>query len=58
MAKKVKQINREYSCKDCKHSFDYHSKALDGHMILCRCKFHQWCKFLNSDYCEHFELKR
>lgn len=28
-----------YQCKDCANSYDWHSKALDGHLILCRCKY-------------------
>ena len=40
MAKRVKDVseNPKYKCKDCVHSYDWHSKALDGHLILCRCK--------------------
>ena len=31
MAKKVKAVAEKprYQCKDCKHSYDWHSKALD-----------------------------
>lgn len=47
MAKKVKTPKElGLSCKDCKHSYDPHSKALDGHMILCRCPFWEYSKFL------------
>lgn len=65
MAKKTKSPKElGLSCKDCRHSYDPHSKALDGHMILCRCKFDaktehgKWCKFLKDPQCEHFMLKR
>lgn len=30
-----------YHCKDCANSYDWHSKALDGHLILCRCPHKQ-----------------
>lgn len=30
-----------YHCKDCAKSYDWHSKALDGHLILCRCPHKQ-----------------
>lgn len=48
-------------CRDCAHSYDWHSKALDGHLILCRCKFDaktehgKWCKFLKDPECYHFQ---
>lgn len=47
----------KYHCSDCGHSYDWHSKALDGHMILCRCPFYSagmWSKFLNDWQCENF----
>ena len=53
MAKKIIQ-KPAYTCKDCKHATDFHSKALDGHWILCKCHFHEYSKFLTRDYCEHF----
>lgn len=47
-----------YQCKDCANSYDWHSKALDGHLILCRCKYKQeggrYCIFLKDPQCEHF----
>ena len=43
-----------YTCKDCAHSTDWHNRGADGTMILCSCKFHKWCRFLNRDYCDHF----
>ena len=51
----------KYRCRDCRHSYDWHSKALDGHLILCRCKYKQdggrYCIFLSDLQCEHF-IKR
>ena len=58
MAKKAKSPKElGLSCKDCKHSYDPHSKALDGHMILGRCKFFQYSKFLERDICDKFSKK-
>ena len=41
--KQIKPIATEiiYHCKDCTKSYDWHSKALDGHLILCRCPHKQ-----------------
>ena len=60
MAKKVKTPKElGLSCKDCKHSYDPHSKALDGHMILCRCPFHtDRSRFMQRDGCDMFQKKR
>lgn len=67
MAKRVynrKQAEQpKFKCRDCAHSYDWHSKALDGHLILCRCKldekteFGRWCKFLSDPQCEHFKQR-
>lgn len=50
-------INRK--CKECAHHYDEHSKAIDGHLILCRCPFKmnggEYCIFLNDDACERFK---
>lgn len=61
--RKVKEPPK-YRCKDCRHSYDWNSKALDGHWILCRCPYDEkteygkWCKFLSDPSCEkHFELR-
>ena len=47
-----------YHCRDCAMSYDWHSKALDGHLILCRCPHKQqggkYCIFLSDLQCEHF----
>lgn len=46
-------------CQDCKHSYDPHSRALDGHMILCRCPFHtDRSRFMLRDGCDMFQKKR
>ncbi len=48
-------------CRDCAHSYDWHKKALDGHLILCRCphdarsQHGKFCKFLSDPECEHFK---
>lgn len=53
----------QFFCKDCRHSYDWNSKALDGHWILCRCpydkrtEYGRWCKFLSDPMCNHFELR-
>lgn len=43
---------------DCANSYDWHSKALDDHLILCRCPYKQdggrFCIFLNAPQCEYF----
>lgn len=48
-------------CSDCKHSYDWHSKAHDGHLILCRCPFKQqggkYCIFLSDPACERFVMR-
>lgn len=66
MAKRVKAATEKprYQCKDCKHSYDWHSKSLDGHLILCRCKedkkteHGRWSKFLSDPQCEQFILRQ
>ena len=51
----------KHSCRDCAHSYDWQNKALDGHLILCRCKldpkseFGKWCKFLSDPECDNFK---
>lgn len=51
------EIDRTRICHNCSHHYDEHDKALDGHMILCRCPFFQWCRIQYSvdDACEHFK---
>lgn len=66
MAKRVKEVAEKpkYKCKDCVYSYDWHSKALDGYLILCRCKEDEktehgkWCKFLSDSQCAKFKLRQ
>lgn len=64
MAKRKQQVKRttKYQCRDCANSYDWNSRALDGHLILCRCPFKQdggrFCIFLSDPACEdHFKLR-
>lgn len=47
-----------HRCRDCERSYDWQCKALDGHLILCRCPLKQqggkFCIFLNDPSCENF----
>nr|DAT06074.1 MAG TPA: hypothetical protein [Caudoviricetes sp.] len=58
-----RQQPTEFKCRDCQHSYGWCSKAIDGHLILCRCKYDKkseygkWCKFLSDNSCDNF-LKR
>lgn len=58
MAKKNQKPQSNYHCRDCRHSTDYHERNVNGEFFMCKCKFHPFSKFLNRDYCEHFQLKR
>lgn len=56
------QQRPKYQCRHCAHSYDWHSKAVDGHLILCRCPYKQqggkFCIFLKDPACtEHFKLR-
>lgn len=46
------------TCADCERSYDWHSEAIDGHLILCRCplkkKGGQFCVFLKDPACDNF----
>lgn len=50
-------------CRDCAHSYDWHDKAFNGGMILCRCPYDErskhgkFSKFLSDPQCDKF-LKR
>lgn len=57
MAKKLTNTSPKPDCKDCKHMTEPHSRANDGHWILCRCPFHKWSKFMTGDGCDKFERK-
>lgn len=58
--KQMKQASL-YHCRDCANSYDWNSRAVDGHLILCRCKYKQnggkYCIFLSDPQCENF-IKR
>lgn len=45
-------------CRDCALSYDWHDKAHDGSLILCRCPHKQqggkFCIFLSDRACEKF----
>ena len=51
-----------FHCRDCAHSYDWHSPAIDGHLILCRCKFKKeggkYCIFLKDVQCENFKMRK
>ena len=60
---KAAQESSPYKCRDCRLSYDWHNKALDGHLILCRCphdvksEHGRWCKFLSDAACPQFEKR-
>lgn len=47
-----------HECRECERSYDWHSKAYDGGLILCRCPLKQqggrFCVFLDDPSCESF----
>lgn len=54
----------KYRCRDCAHSYDWQNRALDGHLILCRCPYDKksqygmFCKFLSDYQCsDHFKKR-
>lgn len=57
-AKRTAKEEVKFRCRDCERSYDWHSKALDGHLILCRCPLRQnggqFCIFLSDPACENF----
>lgn len=57
MAKKLKRAELKYHCRECKHSHSYHELNWKGEPFLCKCPFHKYSKFLDSDWCEHFQKK-
>ena len=45
-------------CVDCKYSYDPHSKALDGSMILIRCSLDsKRSRFMKRDGCGMFQKR-
>lgn len=59
--RKIQREKPKHFCKECGLSYDWHSEALDGHLILCRCPHYEggkWCKFLNDHSCGHFTPRK
>lgn len=56
-----KHAGNGHKCKECAHHYDEHSKAIDGHMILCRCPYKmdngKFCIFLGDNACEKFKAQ-
>lgn len=49
------------TCRECAHSTDWAGRALDGHLILCKCKYYKDGKFfgfLSTRQCAHFKLRK
>lgn len=58
MARATKPKETISDCQDCRHSYDPHSKALDGRMTLCRCPFHtDRSRLMKHDGCDRFQIK-
>lgn len=55
--KKTKENPNNYHCRDCKYATDFHERDYKGEFFLCRCKFFQYSKFLNRDWCSNFKHK-
>lgn len=54
----LKKINKtQFSCRDCKNSYDYQGINWNGDAFMCRCKFTKFLKFLNDNQCDYFELR-
>jgi len=50
----------QMTCRDCKHSYDWHEKGWDGKPFMCRCQYYtdgKFCRFLNDPQCENFQLR-
>lgn len=50
----------EHSCRECRHSFDWHEKDWRGELFMCRCPHHKdgkFSKFLNDPQCKLFESR-
>ena len=60
-AKRTRQDVPQYQCRHCTFSYDWHEKAYDGSMMMCRCPYYtdgKWCQFLDHAACEHFNLRQ
>ena len=49
------------TCGECAESYDFHSLALDGHMILCRCRYRKdggkYSIFIKDKACKLFKQR-
>lgn len=60
---RASQVKPQHTCRDCEHSYDWHEKAYDGSLFMCRCKldekteYGKWCKFLSDSQCKHFKQR-
>lgn len=54
MAKRQPTAPTPGTCRECEHSYDYHSESYrtPGKMILCRCPYQQHAKLLDHDNCK------
>lgn len=61
-AEKRNSALSDKKCRDCALSYDWHNKAIDGHLILCRCPHKQqggkFCIFLSDPACELFQPRK
>lgn len=48
---------QKFTCKDCRHSRDFHEKDCKGDFFLCKCDFQKRSMFLDNDCCENFVKK-
>lgn len=44
-----RQPEIRHTCRQCANSRDWHNKAVDGHLILCRCGHRQHCQLLDVE---------
>ena len=61
-AKKSKKTpvpqNKEHQyCRSCAKCYDFHSPAIDGHMILGRCPHKEFSVFLDHDTCNEYRIR-
>lgn len=56
MAKTKKEFDPTRICHNCRHHYDEHCKANDGHLILCRCPYFKWSRIQYSpnDACDRY----
>ena len=60
--RKAAQETPQFHCRDCANSYDWQERALDGHLILCRCPHRKqggkYLIFLSDPQCEHFKPRQ